>query len=443
MSISHEVLLVLAHKGKPLTLTVRPTTTGKAHIVHAGDAGAFELQEESLKRVCTDLQAALAFYPSPVTINGDEVNRQPFPDHADVGITTYPDVDGNSRDWRPFKPGHALQPTGNAFTAGVCCHIANTPPRQELGFTYYSPAGAMTSYWSKADKVTVSPTWVLGTSELKYLHQADINDGMPTLGKNPGFRQILQDRARKQVLRTLKTKGMPPVHDGPTYEYLIGPDGYREYPFNTGIPIIVTGRQVLCPEMEGELDLLETVATALYKADQPYVPVSKTTLQGEPGKLLNTGAVIVEIQPQEPTTDWPPFTRVDRIKLTIELHDPESDDEWDIEVDAPFSLSGDAAAPRVTYVPGAIRGQELTDSMVRAYWQKSDHDTWDSIKDNVQDLATEMSEMVKAAFDDPRPVFVEQLQRLANSFHPTVPAPANRVTVASADGRISLTYIPG
>ena len=435
MTITLQALRTLSYKGSPLDLTVRqdPGNPNACQFINA-DGRSCTIQETISDYEMTRIRSALRHYPDAVTLNGQKLETLPFPDLAHVSITSYPNNDEESKQWTPIKEFPSATVEGNAYAAGVCCYIS-TPPN-DFPFTYYTPSEAGNDFWTKAKTVTLKPLWVMSTEEVDdpetfHDHRLRVAHGSPMLG-------TILKRAKAQVERTLSRSELPPRHQGPVHRYLIEQEQNH---FRTGVPIIVHGIPISLDE-DLERPLSQTAIHTLYTTNQKYVPVSQHR-GNENDDCYHPFMSPTEFTktPERHASNWA-VAKAERITMHFTVEEYEERPEETLEIQAPFLLTGQSWDIQAFYVPGMVSKDSLSDAMALAYWEEKDYSSWDDIKEALSDIESRMYELVSAEFEDSDKVFQTSLERFANSYHPEIPKPSEPLTVTSADGRTTVTYMP-
>ena len=113
------------------------------------------------------------------------------------------------------------------------------------------------------------------------------------------------------------------------------------------------------------------------------------------------------------------------------------------EVPCAFHAKGyEESSAEVRVVPGTVEHEELADFLFRAFWVDLDWRSWDSVKDDANDLTRRTVPLATHLLGDTREALLEELQQHADRFHPNVPLVQEEITVTSRDGRLQLTLNP-
>ena len=119
-------------------------------------------------------------------------------------------------------------------------------------------------------------------------------------------------------------------------------------------------------------------------------------------------------------------------------------DQDEQRVQADFAMEGDTQYDkRIVFVPGQINQEDLSECMLRGYWDESNCTSWDDIKYDVETMHNDFLELTLAAMENSETAFRRQLQRAADSFTSDIPTPDQPITVTSRNGQIVMTASPG
>ena len=449
MQFNLETARALGYTGQPLELQVTADsgeTQGKSTFtVENRDGRQFPVRDgyNTLESIIKDLGSALRFYPAAVRINGDPVETGPFPDLAQVFITSYEENNRRYSSFNSHQPGPENPVPGgfNALAAGVLCRL-NHPLtwKREL---YFSAVPGETRNWQRARQVEVRPILVIEAGEMDRMVQEESSP--PATSPGPALEEALRERTERQIQRTLACPNMPPRHDGPVFNYLLTGPGDRKAPFEEGAPIIVNGTPVIleCREDEEHLPA-EAVAAleALYRSGQEFVPVDFTKEQRkDPPAHRVMDSFDFMVTPGDLKTEGLPCCMEAVPGVTLEFH-LEGDKETR-RVPAAFHLGGeDQWEKYVSFVPGSVTAEELTGAIVRAYWEEGEVSSWDGLKERLQEMEEEVRDLAQAALEDPVEAFTNQLQRLADRFYSEIPRPREPIAVTSRNGSITIISNP-
>ena len=179
-----------------------------------------------------------------------------------------------------------------------------------------------------------------------------------------------------------------------------------------------------------------SAAEALYRSDHNFVPV-----QGADD--LEGTKPVTEFRFEH--TPWAEqeivwcMEKVQEITLVVRVEDQ---DEQRVQAD--FAMEGDTQYDkRIVFVPGQITQEDLSECMLRGYWDESNCTSWDDIKYDVETMHNDFLELTLAAMENSETAFRRQLQRAADSFTSDIPTPDQPITVTSRNGQIVMTASPG
>ena len=135
---SLETVIALRHRATPLHITVE-TTAPSRHTLQTPDRGEFPFHTH---RACDDpipyLEIAFRHYPDPVTLNGQPIERIPFPNNAAVRVVHSPHMDREETQTNPLGPGPPLPRAQRALHLRRR-HPLQHPPAQTPPRTATSP----------------------------------------------------------------------------------------------------------------------------------------------------------------------------------------------------------------------------------------------------------------------------------------------------------------
>ena len=445
MIYSFEAIKTLRYNGEPLDLTVQEGPTNqhgtKSYIVTAANRGSFPFHSSSLlEPAINHLSAILQFYPAEVRINGEPVDTRPFPNLAYASVTKYEDDNQRYYSSRnlsldPERPSENPRPlrSGNTFIAGVMCF---TPRKPDQTHVYHSAEPGPNQNWERALKIELSPIWTITADEIDALTQDEFDSfGTET---PPTLEPVLRERAQAQIDRTLASPRLPRPHPGPIFQYFLSDN--PNAPFEKGAPIFVNGTSIVIDSQSNDHTTSETVSAveALYRSDSQFVPVRLYPHQQEETHQRLSDFSFTHT-PAEPSPEAWCMTPAQDITLEFQL-----DGEDKVRTaPASFSLEGECAFDMdVRFVPGQITPQDLTQYMLRAYWDDEHYPSWDDVKEGLERAYQEYHDLAEAAIQDPLPTFTSQIQRLADSFYTEIPRPGQPTTVTSRDGLITVTANP-
>ena len=434
MNINKQALHALAYQGSPLDLTVSADAGDQnAFTVTNKDGRAFKVNQKFDDHNINQLRSHLSFYPAPVTINGESIPTFPFPNVAQLQVTTYLSEDGQAykREYPDFSDAPTVP--GNACIAGVVCTMW-LPNEHHLSYTYYSPTDRGNDYWRLAKKITATPVFFIDSDEIAHLSE---KHNSITLDKDSPITQTVQQRAERQLRQTLTHANLPPKHHGHTGHYVLGTNCLT--PYDESAPITITGTPVFFNE---QLDngVVVSAAETLYKHNQPYVPIHQPFPPEQDNPAPVTKAVFITT-PEAPEPTWA-MSKADDITLRLSVRSAEDQPQTTVDVPAGFSITTRYNDIQVTYVPGRTTQEDLADAMVRSHWNNDEYSSWDDLKEALNAVETRMYRLVKASMEGPAEMFHEHLQNYADDFHSETPNPPHPVSVTSRTGNLTVTYNP-
>ena len=93
-------------------------------------------------------------------------------------------------------------------------------------------------------------------------------------------------------------------------------------------------------------------------------------------------------------------------------------DQDEQRVQADFAMEGDTQYDkRIVFVPGQINQEDLSECMLRGYWDESNCTSWDDIKYDVETMHNDFLELTLAAMENSETAFRRQLQRARRLLH--------------------------
>ena len=447
MNLSMEQVRILRQDGSPLELRIVPSGEGfqgqSFFRVEVEGREPFEIEThqkiDSLSREMGDI---FRFYPHEVRINGQPVHREPPPDLAEVFTTQFTGEEQRAHSFRKYNledPTDTRQkdsPLGNAVAGGVICLLWDL--REEGKKSYHSELPGPFQHRRALMKVEVRPIYILDNEEM----DAITGDGQHTTKERPAdtpaktkAKRGILEKAEAQVERTMAHRNIPPVYDGPIFRYLLTGDGPGTY-FENGAPMAVHGTPVTMYDPEGSNAAKVAAAETLYRSDHALVPIQGGPETEGSKPILEFRFEHTPLENQEAA--WC-MEKVQDITLVVRVEDGE-----DQRVQADFAMDGNSEYEKhVMFVPGRITQEELSDCMVRGYWDEENCASWDEVKYEMENMQNEFLDLTLAAMKDPEAAFRKQLQKAADSFTSDIPTPDQPITVTSRNGQIVMTASPG
>ena len=436
-----DMLRMLADNGQPLVVEIHQEENGTQvtrgnRMVEKHGGPELTLQE---------LQEALEFYPRAVTVNGEHLKTRAWPGLARVKITL-PETDG-SDSWRRKEiefPGNVRPGWKNALAGGVFCRI-NTPRWDDgnhgQNARYFTHAGLP----DDGNHVPLSAVNLEAFLELKTSELDIIQENRNSL-EIPGDAWIPGDvtlRRQNMIERTLLQPNMPTPWDGRTYSRpLQGPDANEHggEPYAAGVrgtPLVIDGAET------GDRfsnDLYLTVVENLVRGKSLLVPVMDgqqdvggVRTDGPGAEAARAKNITFEILQHPENPGW-----ARSITMRIMLQDGVEHVQ-----ECSFQLSGQYESDAGTVVvPGAIRKEELTEILTRAYWPDTEWRSWDDVKEERMLIRERMEVLAEHAFGNTREGIRMELQRMADRFYSRVPLPSETIQVKSRNGRLEIVLNP-
>ena len=428
MESKFATLKLLAYRGAPLNVTVTPGPDNKhtctierdGYFVHA--AGNEQTVRDRLRH-----------YPGPVTVNGEPLKTTPFPDLAALSLTTfdppYTDEKEVRLDYDSMDP-QTIQ--YNAYAGGVLSRIQipGTDP-----FIYHSPdPDGPHGAWQKAILVKAYPVHRIETDELNQLKEGR-HGGTLFIPIDHEMSRTLTKRAEQQFQRSILHPKAPPRHQGDIHRYFLSERNAS--PFDTNIPIIVHGTPVLLNLKDQDTESHTSLAAALYRNGGDLVPVRDQPDNQPP--LPNVTHYQLDVQEEDGPKG--PAWQLEAVKeIIIQL---ETDQLGARRIQADYDIAGPSFFnTQVKFLRHRADRDELAQALVVAYWDDEHYPDWDCMKEGLNQRERQVNNMIEAAFGDPDKAFTDELAKLANSFHHTLPAPDHPLSAESHDKRILVTYTP-
>ena len=426
--ITVQNLHLFADNGELLIITTKQTSP-LHHEITIKDRGAFTITSNTpTQSLLNTLRSELQHYPQHVSIDGEPMARTPFPDLAQMTLTSYRDHSQDHPETRvvQLEDGYRYYHHQNLFVAGVLFTMNRLPNPT----TYYTPGPSAFTHWQPAFKVTVTPISNVTTEEFHKLTSTELtllierNRILPLV-------QELSNREEDQVRRTIRHPNAPMRYTGEIYHYAAGHYYEASEQFKRGEPIIVHRKPVaIAPNGLSNAEYI-SIAEALYTNEQEFVPVGA---QDQPFEVLTE--IEVQRQPSNPNNNAY-LQAVDSIRVSTGINKKAPRNT----VAASMWLTNDEEDSReigyIFHVPGKLDRHYLAECLMRAYWNDDPEDDIDHTG-----FAANMAGLARAATGEPVEAYRDQLQQLVDNFNTKAPKPRQPTTVTSADGTITITYRP-
>ncbi len=434
--MNKETLALLADNGGPLDLEFVPTREGWIMNRDGRSAGP-DPELDSRER----LEESLAWYPRPVTINGEPLETREW--NPDLGTRIdiqLPALDGRSGAVNQVKNNPARKIySHNARVGGVLTHL-----QAEMDInrdTYLAPTHSGLPGHDPLAIVAFSVLMQVETAEIAELDES--KDGCSRIVPRSPLESRVRDRLQRdqELARSVAVAAgeVNPPHEGKVYRRpMTGENGSDV--FTDSYPIAVTARPIVVRDGDVAEFNSEYVSVIenLY-LDGRLIPVDERDwinnerVSGPFKDVAEVGAAEFTIMPVDSETP-------ESITLTIE-----TDDEEDpIEIPARFVMTGefiDEAQVRV--VPGALTQEQLAGYVFRGYWTYKDMTSWDDAKYEAEVLMDRVKSMTTYAAGDREGAVERELNMLVNGFHPAVPMPKDRrVSVRNHAGTLEVILNP-
>lgn len=451
MQLTLDQVKTLASNGSPLHVTIASPNSDTPE-VHVQGRGAFPApQNHYAGHIGLQITKALRYYPDPVTVNGIPVERYNFPNLARVTSQSYPDRNTVSPHISNLQVHPCTPPVEEPFNllvAGVLCQL-NTPPMAKA--TRYTPASGDHPHWQQANTLTVTAVPVITPEQLDTMdqHQWDALSNLKEL--TPLKVQLLRE-ADLQVQWTLEHPGIPSLHQGPVYAYLLADSPAPAY-LSYGAPIIVHRTPVVFDTGNMSQPAIVSAAETLYTTNQEFVPVASATnrefqpvprtLHSDPDLKNQAHGVITNVdlhtQPQENFSTPPVIRKLDQIAMTITLKDTEQT----FTLPASFWFLGETIHDRlILHANPNLTTGTLTDAILRAYWRDDNIASKDQEEWELEQAEYDAMFMAQAALQDPVQAYADQLKRYIDIFPTDIPFPSTPITFTTQSGTITVTLAP-
>ena len=453
MQLTLEQVKTLASNGSPLHVTITSPDSDTPE-VHVQGRGTFPApQNHYAGHMEAQITKVLRYYPDPATVNGRPVERYNFPNLARVTSESYPDrntVSPHTGNLQVHSCTPAVEHPFNLLVAGVLCQL-NIPSMAETRRHTPKLEPGNHPHWQQVNTLTITAVPIITPEQLETMdqHQWDALSELKEL--TPLKVQLLRE-ADLQVQRTLEHQGMPPLHQGPVYAYLLADSPAPAY-FSHGAPIIVHRTPVVFDADNLSQPAIVSAAETLYTTDQEFVPVASTTnreyqpvprtLHSDPDIKAQPYRVITNVdfqtEPQETFLIPPAIRKLDHIIMTITLKDTERT----LTLPASFWLLGETVHDRlILHADPNLTMEALTGAILRAYWRDDNITSKDQ-----EDWELELAEydatfMAQAALQDPVQAYADQFKRYIDLFPTDIPFPSTPITFTTQSGTITVTLTP-
>ena len=142
-----QAIMALRPNGTPLYITVDKVAALRCSLSAAG-RGTFESSSSILIPDPVEaIHQAFSHYPDEVTINGEEVKRTPFQDHASVRVAQAPHMDRSATTVAPLSLDGTppLKKGLNTYAGGVLSDLIrpHKPPK-----SYWTKMPSAQPHWS-------------------------------------------------------------------------------------------------------------------------------------------------------------------------------------------------------------------------------------------------------------------------------------------------------
>ena len=452
MQLTLDQVKILASNGSPLHVTITSPNSDTPE-VHVQGRGAFPApQNHYADHTEVQITKALKYYPDPVTINGTPVERYNFPNLARVTWQSYPErntVSPHTGNLQVHPCTPPVEDPFNLLVAGVLCQL-NTPPMAKA--TCYTPVPGDHPHWQQANTLTVTAVPVITPEQLDSMNQHQW-DALSNLKELTPLKVQLLREADFQVQKTLEHPGMPPLHQGPVYTYLLADSPAPAY-FSSGAPIIVHRTPVVFDGDNMSPPAIVSAAETLYTTDQEFVPVASATnreyqavprtLHPDPGLKAQPHCVITNVdfhtELQEKFSTPPVIRKLDHIAMTIILKDTQQT----FTLPASFWFLGETVHDRlILHADPNLTTEALTDAILRAYWRDDNIASKDQEDWELEQAEYDAMFMAQAALQDPIQAYADQLKRYIDLFPTDIPFPSTPITFTTQSGTITVTLAPG
>ena len=439
-----ETIRLLADKGSPLEITLE-VRENDILVTREGTT----LQEQLSADPLGDLKRALAHYPREVRINGETLDTAPWLGLGSVTLTG-PNLNGETdrEDWKlKLMPGERTpSAVFDGHIAGVMARMRTSWAfRKKLMSHYFTPAWeADKQHHTPLSAVQVTAFVEIQADELLQLHDNPM--GLTEIPERSELENRVLERAQAMIKRTMERPEMPAQYSGRIYgrptkgetanehyddTYAVGVHGKH------GKPVIIT---LWDDGEEMENSTFVTVVENLYRNDSELVPVlewesgvgNATIPPADPG-TPRTRRVTFEVQDHPANPAW-----AESITMLLEMADGAvSRHSCDFWMEGAMEYEAEAKV-----VPENITKEEISDLLTRGYWVNQEYHDWDGLKEARQELEERMEILAEHLVGNTSRAAREEMQRLLDHFHASIPLPEERITVSSRDGKLQLTLNP-
>ena len=431
-----EALRLLRDNSRPLQVTLEETEN-EILLTRDGTTVSDQRSADAL----TDLKRALAHHPQEVWINGERLETTPWTGLGRVTLTE----PGSPMSHRGIDPGEKTPgPPINAYVGGVATQI-NTGLRlgkrtTDIYFTPREETGREHHHHTPLSTVQVQAFLEIEAGELDEIKARGTILQIP---ENSPLEERIIVRAEAMIQRTMKRREMPPRYSGEIYgRPTRGEQGeeHCEEPYAIGVegkPVVIVQ-----DDDDGEMEnsVFITIVENLYREDSELVPVMEQEVitgravippAGPEAQRTRSVAFDIEDHPSHPA--W-----AERITMKIELEDGTRSAH-----DCSFHLCGTAEwGAEMKIVPRRVERQEITDLLTRAYWTRQENQNRDEFRQNREEYEERMDILAEHLVGNTIRAVREELQRMLDQLHPSIPIPEEKITVTSWNGKLQLTLNP-
>ena len=446
MNLSIEQVRILRQDGSPLELRIVPSGDGfhgrSFFRVEVEGREPFEIEtHQKIDSLSKEMGDIFRFYPHEVRINGQTVHREPPPELAEVFVTQFTGQEERNHSFRKYDLEEVDTKNrqeyyhGNTLAGGVRCHLRQL--RENETKSYYSELPGSFQHRRALMTVDLKPLYIMDNDEMDAIsgegESARSQRAENSVAHSTAKLSVLK-RAKAQVQRTMDHPNIPPVYEGEVFHYFLTQGG-GSY-FETGVPIAVHGTPVtICNTTQTNAATVSAVE-ALYRSDHNFVPVQG--IRDLEGTKHVTEFRFEHTPWAEQEIIWC-MEKVQDITLVVRVEDQ---DEQRVQAD--FAMDGYSQCDkRIMFVPGQINQEDLSECMLRGYWEEFGGTSSDDMKYDFEMMHNDFLELTLAAMENPETAFRRQLQRAADSFTSDIPTPDQPITVTSSNGQIVMTASPG
>ena len=378
-----ETIMALRPTGHPLHLTVETLDMVTCNLTAAG-RGTFQISS-GLLRPDPELTFHLAFahYPDMVTINGEPVERTPFPDRASVRIVHSPTMDRSDTIVSLHKLDHLAAPRADLNT--YACGILSDGIKPDTpSHPYWTKLPSEQPHWAPAAMVYITPVYVITDDELDSL-------GADAFAERN--HQAIHNRANLQVEETSSHANIPPPSQETRFHHVTGAPIHLNQAKRLGAPMFINAPPAIFSGHSISAPALLSAAQALYRTDTGITPVVTASLNDSkvtPHVKIESFRFETTPKHGQPNAGSP-ITPVENITMHYRL----DGEPADRTVEAPFVMyEEDDEQIKVEYVPNRTNRQELQESIIRAYRCYSDYTRKQFIEENLEELTAKVTDLM-------------------------------------------------